>query len=243
LKITQIWVTIPYCSLCGPQEAELAPTSQRYFAVIADMMRSRDVPAFQRRVLQKRFTRLIVNLNRNYRRTIASKFVTTLGDEFQGLLNSAVLIPDLIWHLEQDFPERELRVGIGFGTLNTPLQKYAINIDGPVLHIARTAIEHAKKTKALGGVFRGFGELDDILNGIARLLWFHRSRWTPAQRSIAGLLRQGMSQTQIAQKLKIRRQVVSRQVLASGCSQYIAAENAWRIILQKQVDPLLRSKR
>jgi len=221
----------------------LARTSQRYIAVIADMVRSRDVPASQRRVLQKRFTRLIVNLNQNYRRTIASKFVITLGDEFQGLLNSAVLIPDLIWHLEQEFPERELRVGIGFGTLDTPSQKYAINIDGPVLHAARAAIEHAKRTRALGGVFRGFGDLDDISNGIARLLWFHRSRWTPAQRSIAGLLRQGMSQTEVARKLRITRQVVSRQVLASGCFQYIAAENAWRIILQKQVDPLLRSRR
>jgi hypothetical protein len=207
------------------------------------MVRSRDVPASQRRVLQKRFTRLTVNLNQNYRRTIASKFVITLGDEFQGLLNSAVLIPDLIWRLEQDFPERELRVGIGFGTLDTPLQKYAINIDGPVLHAARAAIEHAKRTRALGGVFRGFGDLDDISNGIARLLWFQRSRWTPAQRSIAGLLRQGMSQTQVGQKLKITKQVVSRQVLASGCFQYIAAENAWRIILQKQVDPLLRTRR
>jgi hypothetical protein len=221
----------------------LARTSQRYIAVIADMVRSRDVPASQRRVLQKRFTRLTVNLNQNYRRTIASKFVITLGDEFQGLLNSAVLIPDLIWRLEQDFPERELRVGIGFGTLDTPLQKYAINIDGPVLHAARAAIEHAKRTRALGGVFRGFGDLDDISNGIARLLWFQRSRWTPAQRSIAGLLRQGMSQTQVGQKLKITKQVVSRQVLASGCFQYIAAENAWRIILQKQVDPLLRTRR
>jgi hypothetical protein len=51
-----------------------------------------------------------------------------------------------------------------------------------------------------------------------------------------------MSQTQVAKRLRIKKQVVSRQVLASGCSHYIAAENAWRIILQKQVDPLLGSK-
>jgi DNA-binding NarL/FixJ family response regulator len=152
------------------------------------------------------------------------------------------LVPDLIWHLEQNFPERELRVGIGFGTLDTPLQRVAINVDGPVLHAARAAIDHAKKAKALGGVFHGFDDLDDILNGIARLLWFHRSRWTPAQRSIASLLRKGMSQIQVAEKLKIAKQVVSRQVLAAGCFQYIAAENAWRMILQQQVDPLLSSK-
>lgn len=220
----------------------MARLSPRYIAVIADMVRSRDLPPARRRLLQKRFSRLIDNLNQHHRKTLASKFIITLGDEFQGVLNSAGSIPDLIWHLEQDFPERELRVGIGFGTLDTPLQKYAINMDGPVLHLARAAIDYAKKTKTLGGIFRGFGELDDILNGLSGLLWFQRSRWTPAQRNIAGLLRKGMSQTQVAKKLRVSKQVVSRQVLAAGCFQYIAAENAWRMILQKQVDPLLGSK-
>jgi hypothetical protein len=216
--------------------------SQPYIAIIADMVRSRDLSRPQRRLLQQQFSNLITKLNQQYRKTIAAKFVITLGDEFQGILHSAAVIPDLIWHLEQDFPRRELRVGIGFGTLDTPIQKYAINIDGPVLHAARAAIELAKKTKAMGGVFRGFNDLDNILNGVARLLWFQRSRWTPAQRRIASLLRQGMSQVQVAKKLDIAKQVVSRQVLASGCIQYIAAENAWRMILQNQVDPLLGSK-
>src|SRR5579871_692939 len=171
------------------------------------MVRSRDLPRSRRRALQKQFSALIVNLNQDYRKIIASRFVITLGDEFQGLLNSAAILPDLLWHLELDFPGRELRVGIGFGTLDTPLQKYAINVDGPVLHLARAAIDYAKKTRTLGGIFRGFGELDDILNGLSGLLWFQRSRWTPAQRNIAGLLRQGMSQTQVAKKLRINKQV------------------------------------
>ena len=112
----------------------MARASQRYIAVIADMVRSRELPRSRRRVLQKHFSRLIATLNRDYRKAIAARFVITLGDEFQGVLKSAALIPDLIWRLEQDFPERELRVGVGFGILDTPLQRYAINIDGPVLH-------------------------------------------------------------------------------------------------------------
>ena len=171
-----------------------------------------------------------------------SKFVITLGDEFQGLLNSATIIPDLLWRLEEDLPQREFRVGVGLGTLDTPLQRYAINIDGPALHVARAAINDAKRAKALGGVFRGFGELDDIMTGIGSLLWFQRSRWTASQRNIASLLREGMSQIEVAGKLGIKRQVVSRQVLASGCYPYIAAESAWRMILEKQADPLLGTK-
>jgi hypothetical protein len=216
--------------------------SQRYIAVIADMVGSRGLPRPQRGVLQKQFAELIASLNRDYRKTIVSKFVITLGDEFQGLLSATGAIPDLIWRLEQDLPQREFRVGVGLGTLDTPLQKYALNIDGPALHTARAAIEHAKKAKALGGVFRGFGELDDILSGVATLLWFQRSRWTPSQRNIADLLRKGMSQVDVAKELGIKKQVVSRQVLASGCYPYIAGDNAWRMILQKQADTLLGSK-
>ncbi len=206
------------------------------------MVGSRSMARSHRGVLQRRFARLIVNLNRDYRKTIMSKFVITLGDEFQGLLNSATIIPDLLWRLEEDLPQREFRVGVGLGTLDTPLQRYAINIDGPALHVARAAINDAKRAKALGGVFRGFGELDDIMTGIGSLLWFQRSRWTASQRNIASLLREGMSQIEVAGKLGIKRQVVSRQVLASGCYPYIAAESAWRMILEKQADPLLGRK-
>jgi|SRR5580704_93535 hypothetical protein len=238
LKITHNWVTIVGAPM---KRGRAVRASQLYIAIIADMVGSRSVPRSQRRVLQKKFADLIAALNRDYRKILASKFVITLGDEFQGLLNSATAIPDMIWRLEQDLPQREFRVGIGLGTLDTPIQKYAINIDGPALHSARAAIEYAKKTKALGGVFRGFGELDDILNGVASLLWFQRSRWTQRQRDIANLLRKGISQTEVAEELRITKQVVSRQVLAAGCYQYIAGDNAWRMILQ-QADSLIGSK-
>lgn len=216
--------------------------SPRYIAVIADMVRSRDLPPARRRVLQKHFSALMAHLNRTFRSATAARFVITLGDEFQGLLNSPAVIPDLLWHLEEDFHQRELRVGIGLGTLDTPIQQYAINIDGPALHNAREAIEHAKKSHLLGGVFHGFSDLDPILNGIARLLWFHRSRWTASQRKIAGLLREGVSQTEAAKKLGITRQVVSKQVLAAGCVEYMNAENAWRTILQRYADRLIGPK-
>jgi hypothetical protein len=195
-----------------------------------------------RSMLQKKFAELIAKFNRDYRKALVSRFVITLGDEFQGILSTATVSPDLIWRLEQDLPQREFRVGVGLGTLDTPLQKVAINIDGPALHAARAAIEDAKKTKALGGVFRGFGDLDAILNGVASLLWFQRSRWTQSQRNIANLLRQGLSQRKAAEALGIKKQVVSRQVISSGAYPYIAADNAWRMILQKQADPLLGPK-
>jgi hypothetical protein len=216
--------------------------TQRYVAIIADMVKSRELESSQRGPIQERFGELIKNLNTKYRKEVASKFVITLGDEFQGLLTTSTLIPDLIWELEENFPERKLRVGIGLGSLDTALQKFAINIDGPALHFARNAIEIAKTKNILGGVFVGFGQLDEVLNGISRLLWLHRSNWTLSQRKIAGLLRKGMSQSEVAEQLKITPQVVSKQVSALGWAPYISAERAWHIILQDSVDPLIGEK-
>ena len=216
--------------------------ASQYLAVIADMVKSRALPARQRAGVQTHFQELVANLNREYRSSLASKFAITLGDEFQGLLTTSGVVPDLIWEIEEKFPDRQLRVGIGMGTLDTSLQAYAINIDGPALHAARDAIQAAKKGNVLGGVFSGMGSQDEVFNGIARLLWFHRSNWTKAQRTITNLLRRGMMQSEVAERLGISRQVVSKQVAASGWVTYAAAEKAWRIILRDYVDPMLSKK-
>jgi|SRR5277367_734582 len=208
-------------------------------ALIADMARSRELVPSQRPGVQRRFQDLVVFLNKTYKRSILSKFVITLGDEFQGLLNSGTPIPDLLWDIEQRFSDRRLRVGLGFGMLDTPLQKEAINIDGPALHFARAAIETAAEKRSFGGVFLGFGELDQVMNGIARILWFHRSKLTAQQFKIAELLRHGRTQSEAAQELRITRQAVSKQALASGWSAYAEAAAAWRILFERYVNPNL----
>jgi len=211
-------------------------------ALIADMVRSREIPRIQRPRVQERFKGLVEYLNRTYSRNILSRFVITLGDEFQGLLSSAKAIPDLMWDIDHRFSDRNLRVGMGFGVLHTPIQKDAINVDGPALHMARAAIETAHEKRRYGGVFLGFGELDPVMNGLARILWFHRSRLTKTQFRIAELLRQGKSQSDAAEELNITRQAVSRQVISTGWWPYAEAEDAWRLLLDRYIDPMIEKK-
>ena len=213
-------------------------------AVIADMVKSREVPSTQRAPVQQRFKSLIDDLNKKYHRNLLSRFVITLGDEFQGLLVSATPLPDIFWDLENKFSDRELRVGVGFGVLHTPAPRYAINVDGPALHNARQAISSAKEKLALGVVFFGFGKaLDQILNGVARILWFHRSRLTTQQHKTIDLLRQGLSQSEVAERLTVSRQAISKQVNSFGWGPYIEAENAWRTVLADYVDPAIEGGR
>lgn len=208
-------------------------------ALIADMVKSRELTRAQRPGVQQRFQELVVFLNEKYHRHILAKFVITLGDEFQGLLRSAIPIPDLLWDIDCRFSDRRMRVGLGFGLLDTPLQKEAVNIDGPALHFARAAIEIAAEKRSYGGVFLGFADMDSVLNGIARILSFHRYRLTAQQLKIAELLRQGLSQSEAARELQISQQAVSKQVIAFGWSPYAEAESAWRILFERYVNPNL----
>jgi len=201
-------------------------------ALIADMVRSRELTRSQRSAAQASFSRFIAGLNKKYRRAIVARFVVTLGDEFQGLLSDARVLPDVLWDMHYEFQTRSLRVGVGFGAIDTPIGRDAINIDGPALHQARHAIEVARKHKLLGGVFMGFGEsYDAAFNGFARLLQQHRSRLKKQQRKVIGLLRQSLKQAEIAEQIGVTRQAVSLYAAGAGWEAYREGENGWRALL------------
>ena len=217
--------------------------SEPCLALIGDMVGSRELLPSRRQKIQERFKEFIQYLNKKYAEDLLAKFVITLGDEFQGLLLSATPIPDLMWDIDQRFSDRDLRVGVGFGVLTTPIQKEAINVDGPALYNARTAVENARRKRSLGGVFVGFGEADQVMNGIAHLLSFHRSELAQQQLRIAELMRQGRTHLQAAEQLQISRQAVSKQVRSMGWGAYAEAELAWRVFIEKWVNPTLEKKR
>lgn len=170
-------------------------------------------------------------LNRRFRSSIASRFVITLGDEFQGLLSDPEVVPDVVWMVEKEFHQRDVRLGFGFGTLHTPIQAVALNIDGPVLHNARAAITLARRRRMLGGVFEGFGGFDPVLTGFAQILHHSRKRMTSRQRNVVEHLRQGLSQMRVAEKLEVSKQAVSYHAIAAGWEAYRTAEIGWKVAL------------
>src|SRR5277367_1501994 len=187
-----------------------------YVALIGDMVGSRLLAPKQRRLVQLSFSKLMRRLNATYRAELSSKFVITLGDEFQAIISNPRIAADVIWDVSVEY-EYPVRLGFGYGLLTTRVPPYAINVDGPALHHARASIELARKSKTLGGVFLGFEPfLEGILNGFARLLQFHRETRSLKQIKILKMLRQGNAQVEIAKQLKLTKQSVSRHVQAAG---------------------------
>jgi hypothetical protein len=209
-------------------------SSNPYTALIGDMLASRSLASDDRSRVQEEFNNFIDLLNRKYREALLSDFVVTLGDEFQGILRDPTVISDLIWDttLAKQLPQ--LRLGIGFGRIDTAIPVRAINLDGPALHNARAAVDLAKKDDILGGVFYGFGEMSDtIANGIARLLRFHVSKRSDAQLQIIELLRNGHSQTEIAKMTGRTPQAINAHKSAAGWEAFSAGDKALQRILQQ----------
>ena len=204
----------------------------RCIAVIGDMVGSRTLGT-ERSIAQSALFETLHSINELYPTAILSKFLVTAGDEFQGLLKQASVLPDIIWKLEDSF-KYETRLGIGCGVLNTPLQEFAAGMDGPAWYAAREAIKQAHKQKRYGGVFIEFDELGDvILNGFARILYDRRQSFTEKQRKVATLLREGLSKAEVAQTLDILKQSVHSHEKSIGWEAYKEAESAWRAVLNK----------
>lgn len=205
--------------------------SKSYVGVIADIVKSRELAPRTRRSIQKLLHNKLEEINHKYKAIIAAKFLITTGDEIQGLLNSAVELADMIWDFEDI--DINLRIGIGRGRLTTDLKEFAIGMDGPVWHRAREAITRSRAENRLGGVFLGFGESQDvIMNGFARVLRWQRATFTKRQRQVVALLRTGLSQTEVAEKLHITKQSVHDHVVGTGWQSYIEGETAWKECLQ-----------
>ena len=161
--------------------------SKLYIALIADVVRSRALPAARRARLQAELRRRLSELNRTYRHDLAAGFGITQGDELQCLLVSPKRVWEIAHAIRYMFAEADWVVGCGRGTVTTSLaarKLAAPEVDGPCFHAARAAVETAKRERLLFA-FQGFGDADRALGGFAgyysALYW----SWTGRQRQAA----------------------------------------------------------
>lgn len=183
---------------------------QQYCAIIGDINKSRSL---QRRAqTQKKFKKAVATINKEFKDDIASKFLITLGDEFQGLLRTPLHNYQLICRFQELMEPVSFTFGVGIGTLSTPLNtKEAIGMDGECFYRARNAIQRAKKEKK-----KLVYDFDDpavmLVNAIVVSVDAHGKLLNTTQQKIVQLRNKGMTQRAIAQKLRITKQAVSKAI-------------------------------
>lgn len=205
-------------------------TSNRYVAIIGDIVNSRKIAGEQRKTVQYRLEETLDSVNQRYRDYIVSDFLITLGDEFQGLLRPNAPLYEIISCVVEGInadrnKEKiiEIRFGIGLGRILTDIKKVALGMDGPAFHYARNALEISHDMKGHAIVFRAepstLIEQDEIainallgLLAVTRKFWMHKAS---KFNEILPYLRESKNQKDIASLLNCTQPLVSKQVASA----------------------------
>jgi DNA-binding CsgD family transcriptional regulator len=202
---------------------EISGSQAKYLAVIGDVVKSREIPDRSR--FQQQLRSSIRRVNEEFSSSIASNFVLTIGDEFQGLLKSVDRIPQLLAVIRSGIHPIVQRVGIGIGSLDTVLEPDAIGMDGPCFHRARDAIELAKTCGTSIEVETGYS--NDAFRIYSLLYSSLRKQWTVRQQQVFDLSMIGLAGKAIAQQLEITPSAVSQHLSAVGANIIFEATRIW----------------
>ena len=126
--------------------ADVVVPTEAFVALIADVVKSSEIP--DRLSFQSFLEVAIQRANARFRSVVTSRFVVTLGDEFQALLSGPEALFEIVDLFEANLPGVQLRYGIGLGRLSTALKPDAVGMDGPCFHMARDAVTQAKRETA-----------------------------------------------------------------------------------------------
>ncbi|MFA9397627.1 MAG: SatD family protein [Clostridiaceae bacterium] len=190
-----------------------------YIAIIGDMKQSHKMD--NRSEVQNKLKQVLEEINNKYECDISSKFIITLGDEFQGLLGNGVNTMNIISEIERKMYPVMIRFGIGIGKITTDINKeMALGADGPGYYKARNAIEYLKdnekKKQAIAADIRFEVESDNqattiMLNTILALMTAIKESWSDRQREIIwDMLEHQDSQIDVAKRLKIQQPAVQK---------------------------------
>ncbi len=205
-----------------------------YCAIIGDMNKSRSLP--HRGTVQRKFAGSVSKINAEFSSAIASQFLITLGDEFQGLLTTPAESYQLVRRFRDLMQPVPFAFGVGIGTLSTPLRKdAAIGMDGEAFYHARRALDEAKHQKT---PLRYSYDLESVrlVNALVALMDRQWLRLTPRQKQIAQLLKDHTAK-EVARRLHISPQAVSKAGLSAAAKELDEAAGSLREFLAQLTQP------
>lgn len=206
-----------------------------YVAIIGDIVNSKDIK--NRNDVQTKLKACIDTINKKYSSDIASKFMITLGDEFQGLLETGKNVMEIIQTIEFEMYPIKMRFGIGAGEITTNIDpEMPLGADGPAYYSAREMINELKnlerKQMKIDSNIRiktpNNVETDLFINTILSLCTVIKNKWTDRQREIIfDTIRHCDNQQKTADRFGITQSSVQKSLSAAG---YYTYKNSMNII-------------
>jgi hypothetical protein len=157
-----------------------------------------------------RVAALLPRLNREVRTVLA--FERTAGDEFQGVIDDPATVVEVVLRLVR---EGGWSVGIGAGTVQTPLPSSTRAATGQAFLAARRAVDAAKqrpsRVAVRGAAPPDAGDAQAVLGALALLVDRRSAQAWEAIAAVSG----GRTQAQAASDLGISRQAVGQRLAAA----------------------------
>ncbi|HKL59403.1 MAG TPA: SatD family protein [Sphaerochaeta sp.] len=218
-----------------------------YVTIIADIIGSKKIN--DRSGVQKQLEKVLEQINITYRHAIASQFIITLGDEFQGVLHDGSVALDVLDRIQREMHPITFRFGIGVGSISVRLQPVtSLGSDGTAFHLARSLIEEVraletKKTEAKTNMLISIEDQEStstLLNSMFKLIWALQENWTDRQRQIIATLQQyNETQAAIAKRLGIVQSSVQKSLAGSQYYTYKEASDTISQILRTIIEKSL----
>jgi hypothetical protein len=185
--------------------------------VLCDVVESRSVDGF----LELRDERL-GRLSRDHRsrELVSAPYTVTTWDEFQNIAPRPSATPTLVWDLRCAFRPHELRIAVGFGSVEAPAadgQPMNVSASGTAFERAREGMDRLKngsgtKYRTLTAFATGDPQLDRTVNLVYRLHDTLVQEITRRQWEVILALRRTGRQDRTAELLEIDESTVSRNL-------------------------------
>jgi hypothetical protein len=186
-----------------------------YWIIMADIIDSGQNEAV---LMQNQFKECVEIVNKKYHKMLVSPLTITLGDEFQGLLNSlsscvktSIFMEELIVEKGYNFT---LRYVVNYGKIDTPINhEIAYGMLGEGLTNARELLNSLKKTDRRFNFELGKPKKTDAINNAFEIFESLTAKWkTNDDKEMASLFIKYSDYKIIAEKLdKPRSQIWKRR--------------------------------
>ncbi len=195
-------------------------THKSYAALVGDVIASRH--AGDREDLQHFLDKAMIE--GNMVATAVQPLRMTIGDEFQGLFDDVVEAISATLQIRLYLqPTVDVRIGIGWGTLDMVPKEPPFGQDGPCWWRARDAIDEVKKSESSNAVPRSARTLvktgdssEELFNAYLVTRDHITASWDEVDFEIARLHISGTNQTGISKQVGLSQSSVSRRLQNHG---------------------------
>lgn len=213
-----------------------------YVAMVADIKESRKLE--NRSQIQEKLGAVLNYVNDAYQADISAKFIITLGDEFQGLLNGTEHLLDIIQYIQREMYPVRLRFGIGIGEISTDIfYEAAIGADGPAYYEARHMIEELREQekklkKQAADIQLSIYDTESFeiaeINTVLALMKVIEDGWSDRQRyTIWYMIKNGGSQEECAKSMNTTQSTIARRLADGNYLTYVRAGKTVREALSR----------